>query len=96
MYKFLNINPLHYHKTEFENTANKVLQSINRWFTYNLLYLNVEKTHFMQFVMKTSSLLDLNIIYGNKKIDNTYNTKFLGLILDDTFSWKTHIKISCI
>jgi hypothetical protein len=53
---------------KFENTANKVFQSINKWFTSNLLSLNAEKTYFMQFVMKTSSLLDLNIMHRNKKI----------------------------
>jgi hypothetical protein len=69
----------------------KTAYYINRWFTSNLLSLNVEKTHFMQFVTKTSSLLDLNIMHGNKKIVNTHNTKFLGLILDNTFSWLVHI-----
>jgi hypothetical protein len=49
-------------QTEFEDIANKIFQCINRWFTSDLLSLNVEKTHFMQFVTKTSSLLDLNII----------------------------------
>jgi hypothetical protein len=78
-------------QTEFEDSASKIFQSINRWFTSNLLSLYVEKTHFMQFVTKTSSLLDLNIMHGNKKIVNTHNTKFLGLILDNTFSWKVHI-----
>jgi hypothetical protein len=43
----------------------------------------------MQFVIKTSSLLDLK--YNARKKENTHNTKFLGLILDDTFSWKIHI-----
>jgi hypothetical protein len=77
-------------QTEFEITVNKVFQDITR-FTSNLLSLNVDKTHFMQFVTKTSSLLDLNIFRGNKKIVNAHNTKFLGLILDNIFSWKVHI-----
>jgi hypothetical protein len=33
-------------QTEFKNTANKVFQSINTWFTSNLLSLNIEKTQF--------------------------------------------------
>jgi hypothetical protein len=45
----------------------------------------------MQFVAKTSSLIDLHLMYKNKKIANTCNTKFLRLTLDSTFSWKNHI-----
>ena len=32
-----------------------------------------------------------NPVHGNKKIANVYNTKFLGLTLHNTFSWRTHI-----
>jgi len=45
----------------------------------------------MQFINKNSSPIDLNIGHGNKKITNTCTTKFLGLTLENTLSWKTHI-----
>jgi hypothetical protein len=45
----------------------------------------------MQFLTRTSSLLELIIFHRNKKIANTYNIKFLGLTLDNTFSWKVYI-----
>jgi hypothetical protein len=76
--------------TNFTNSANKILQDINKRFTTNLLSLNPDKTQHMQFVTKTSSLIDLQIMYKNKKITNTCNIKFLGLTLDNTFSWKNH------
>jgi hypothetical protein len=69
------------------------IKDINRWFTTDLLSLNVDKTQFMWFIVKNSSLIDLNIMLGNKKIVNICNTKFLGLTLDNTFSWKTHIRV---
>jgi hypothetical protein len=53
--------------------------------------LNIDKTEFMQLATKTSSLLDLNIMHRNKKVVNIYNTTFLGLTLDSTFTWKIHI-----
>jgi hypothetical protein len=45
---------------------------------------------YMQFVTKTSSLIDLHVMYKNKEMANTFNTEFLGLT-DNTFSWKNHI-----
>jgi hypothetical protein len=55
------------------------------------LALNVDKTQFMQFLTKASSLVDSNVIYGNKEIVNICHTKFLGLTLDNAFSWETHV-----
>jgi hypothetical protein len=66
-------------------------QVINKWFTTNPLSLNPDKTQYMQFITKTSSQIDLQIMYKNKRIANTCNTKFLGLTLDNTFSRKNHI-----
>ena len=50
-----------------------------------------DKTHYMQFVNKNCSPFDLNFGHGNKKITNTCTTKFLGITLESTLSWKTHI-----
>jgi hypothetical protein len=77
--------------TDFTNSANKILQDINKWFTTNLLSLNADKTQYMQLVTKTSSLINLHVKYKNKEIANATNTKFLGLTLDNTFFWKNHI-----
>jgi len=77
--------------TNFENCVNNIFQHINEWFSTNSLSLNLDKTHYMQFVTKNSSLIDVNITHGNKKIANACNTKFLGLTLDNKLSWKTHI-----
>jgi len=82
-----NPNPLN-----FEKSVNKIIQDINEWFNTNLLSLNLDKTHFITFVTKNSSSIDFNITHGNKKIANVYNTKFLGLTLDNTLSWITHIE----
>jgi hypothetical protein len=77
--------------TNFEKSVNKTIHDINEWFNTNLLSLNLDKTHFIQFVTKNSSLIDFNITHGNKKIANICSTKFLGLTLDNTLSWRTHI-----
>jgi hypothetical protein len=76
--------------SNFENSVNKIIQDINEWLNTNSLSLNLDKTHFTQFVTKNSSSVAFNIMYGNNKIANVYNTKFLGLTLENTLSWKTH------
>jgi hypothetical protein len=78
--------------TNFTNSAKKkILQDINKLFTTNLSSLNADKTQYMQFVTKTSSLMYLHVMNKNKEIVNTCNTKFPKLTLDNTFSWKNHI-----
>jgi hypothetical protein len=74
-----------------KKNVNKTIQNINEWFNTNLLSLNLDKTHIIQFVTKNSSSIDFNIMYGNKKIANVYNTKLLGLTLNNTLSWRIHI-----
>ena len=77
--------------TDFVNSVNKIFQHINEWFSAILLSLNLDKTYYMQFVTKNSSLINFNITYGNKKMADTCNTKFLELTLKNSLSWKTHI-----
>jgi hypothetical protein len=55
------------------------------------MFLNFDKTHFLQFWTKNSQKLDLNITLLNKHITNTINIKFLGLAIDEKLSWKCHI-----
>jgi hypothetical protein len=74
--------------TDLTNSANKILQDINKWFTTNLLSLNADKTQYMQLVTKTSSLIDLRVEYKNKEIANTSKKKFSGV--KKKKYWTTH------
>jgi hypothetical protein len=75
----------------FEKDINTVIKKLNRWFSSNLLLLNLEKTNFLQFVTKNTRALDLHILCGKKQISNVNATKFFGLVIDDKLSWQTHI-----
>ena len=73
--------------TEFVNKLNKVLANVNEWFKNNLLSLNVNKTTYLHFWTKNIQ----NITLMNNQITNSTNTKFLGLAIEETLSWKCHI-----
>ena len=76
--------------TNFERDINLVFKNTNEWFNVNLLFLNYGKTQFMQFSTSNGSLNEINIDYNNKLISYTRNLKFLGIIIDNTSSWKNH------
>jgi len=76
---------------QFANKLNKVFADVNEWFRNNLLSLNLNKTTYMQFRTKNSQKPDSNITLLNNQIINSTNTKFLGLTIEETLSWKCHI-----
>jgi hypothetical protein len=76
---------------EFANKLNRVFDNVKEWFRKNLLFLNYNRTTYLQFQTKKSQKLDLSITLQNNKITNSKNTKFLGLTIEDTLSWKCHI-----
>jgi len=49
-----NSNP-----TNVKDSVIKVSQGIKSWCSINFLSLNTDKTHFMQFATKNSSLIDI-------------------------------------
>jgi hypothetical protein len=71
-----------------------MFKKINKWVNANLLSMHFSKTHFMQFQLKNISTTAINIHYNNKIVsNNSKNLKFLGLIIDNKVSWKSHIEM---
>jgi len=70
---------------------NEIFMDTNKWFKTNLLPLNFSQTHSLEF--RTRNFYDnINVCYNNHRISNTTHTKFWGLFIDDTLSWKDHIE----
>ena len=66
--------------------------AINTWFKTNHLSLNLDKTTFLQFCTKNSKKLDFNILLSKDQIKKKKSSiKFLGLFIDETLTWKSHI-----
>jgi len=76
---------------EFKSNISLVLIETISWFQSNLLTLNCDKTHFLQFLTKKHNEIKMQLISSNTIITNINSTKFLGLIIDSTLSWKDHI-----
>jgi len=76
---------------EFKNNINSVMTEITNWFQSNLLTMNCNKTHFMQFLTEKQHEKKIEIIAPNSINTNINSTKFPGLIIDNSLSWKDHI-----
>jgi hypothetical protein len=80
--------------TNLVKTANDELAKISFWFKLNKLSLNIKKTNFILFRSSNNPLqteLDINI--DDNKIKQVHSTKFLGVIINQTLSWKEHIQL---
>ena len=71
---------------------NKELKSVKKWLDVNRLSLNISKTNYIIFhstKMKISE--DISIKIGRKHLTKAKYVKFLGLLLDESLSWKFHL-----
>jgi hypothetical protein len=74
-----------------QTALNKTLSNIISWFKANILFLNLNKTYYLEFRTKNYIDTALDINYFNKSLANVTCTKFLGLVIDDTLTWDNHI-----
>ena len=76
---------------KFQDDLNTTFRQISEWCQLNSLSLNMSKTHFIQFSSKSLNDSDINILYENNYISKVSDPNFLGLNINNTLSWKTHI-----
>ena len=70
---------------------NAELAKIPSWLQANRLSLNVDKYSFMLFKGSKGDDIDLNVSVNSKQLTRVTKVKFLGIIVDEKFSWKLHI-----
>ena len=75
------------------DVVNRELQGVVQWFKANRLSVNLKKTNFVIFgsPAKTKSVNKCEILLDNVNINRTNEAKFLGVIIDEHLSWKSHI-----
>ena len=75
--------------------VNQELDKVACWLRYNKLKINTSKTKYMIFAPNLNKYKNIafRLDFGDSiEIDKVSEYKYLGLILDDKLSWKSHIK----
>ena len=79
--------------------VNNDLVNIKDWFTSNMLSLNVEKSKYLFFHnpnKKDDITLRLTKLINYYEIQREESVKFLGVLLDQSLTWKEQIKLTDI
>ena len=71
--------------------SEEAMNGITNWFHANKLLSNVEKTMNITFEKSHAPILDINIQTDLGQITPVTDTKFLGIYIDKSLSWSTHI-----
>ncbi len=81
-------------KCQCQDSINKVA----KWLSANKLTLNYDKTCYMIFdcFPHTSGAVDLELYVNIVKILKTSSSKYLGVTIDSSLSWKLHINSLCM
>jgi hypothetical protein len=75
----------------FQGELNATFGLISKWFQLTSLSLNNDKTHFIQFSSKNLNH-ETHVSDGFNCISNVNETKFLGININNTLSWNSHIE----
>ena len=75
-----------------QKVMNRELRHVKKWLDANKLALNIDKTNFVVFHSPAKNLMEPIILkFGRKIVSRADKVKFLGVLLDETLSWKPHL-----
>ena len=75
-----------------QKIMNRELRHVKKWLEADKLALNIEKTNFVVFHSPGKKLTEPIILkFGRKKITHANHVKFLGVLLDETLSWRSDL-----
>ena len=53
---------------DFQNNMALAFNCVNKWFKVNLLSINVDKTHYLQFKTKNDPICNINIVCNDRLV----------------------------
>ena len=65
---------------DFQTNMVTVFNCVNKWFKVNLLSINVDRTHYIQFKTKNKPTLDINIVCNDNLITTLPKIRVSGHI----------------
>ena len=74
-----------------QDSANKELCIVNKWLIANKLSLNFTKTQYMMVSKRNNNVNNFRIHVNDIEIEGVKKYKYLGVWLDEEFSWKNHV-----
>ena len=77
-------------QNHMQTEINSELNKVNLWLKLNKLSLNTNKTKLMVFQKKQKQIKNINISIDNIQIKHVHSFNFLGILPDETLSWKNH------
>ena len=76
-----------------EKDINTELKKVNTWLELNKLSLNAQKTKLMIFHRKQKQVDEINVQINGTQIERVESFNFLGIMLDENLTWKSHIEM---
>ena len=75
-----------------ELQANAELAKIYDWLIANKLSLNTKKSTYIVTTPGNKKPNKINLFINNEVIAETNSVKYLGVLIDNNLTWKTHIQ----
>ena len=76
-----------------ERDINSELEKVNTWLKLNKLSLNAQKTELIVFHRKQKHVDEINVQINGTQIKLVESFNFLGIMLDENLTWKSHIEM---
>ena len=88
---FTDFNLEDFNSQNTEADINAELENVNTWVKLNKLSLNAQKTKLVLFHRKQKHVNDVDVKIDNTMIERVQTFNYLGIMLNETLSWKSHI-----